>query len=989
MERYFLPDAQKTFLESMIVPLAVYQFVDHRVVTLALSEGFCRLFGYEDRSVAYDDMNHNMYKDTYPSDVARIADAAYRFATEGGTYQVIYRSRIKDTDGYKVIHAVGEHVFTPEGVRLAYVWYLDEGEYQEGAEKDGFPSAFEGILREDSLPRNNQYDFLTGLPTMTYFFQLAEGTRDAFLAQGEQPVLLYMDFCGMKYFNMKNGFAEGDKLLRAFASLLQETFHNENCCRMGSDHFCVICGENGVEERLTAFLERCREIHGGSNLPIHVGIYPHRMGPVPASVACDRAKFACDALKNTYGSGFSYYNQNLRDDADLRQHVLSTFSLALERGWVKAYYQPIVRAVSGQVCDEEALARWDDPELGFLNPGQFIPALEDAGLMYKLDLYVLEQVLKKMQRLEQAGIYVVPHSINLSRTDFNACDIVEEVRSRVDEAGIQRDRITIELTESVLGTDFEFMKEQVARFQSLGFPVWMDDFGSGYSSLDLLQSIRFDLIKFDMSFMRKLNEDSNAKILLTELMKLASSLGADTVCEGVETEQQVRFLQEIGCSKLQGYFFSKPHSLEQFMERRQAGRGIDYENPAEAPYFQAIGRVNLYDLAVIANEDSANFHNIFNTLPMSIVELQEGNIRFVRSNRSYREFMSRFFDFDLSTTGREFSDSHFGAGSVFMNNVKTCCKTGEKVFFDEQMADGSVVHAFARKIAANPVTGTVAVAVAVLTISDGDQGATYAQIARALAADYYNFYYVDLRTDRFIEYTSSVGGEELAVERHGERFFDAVQRDAGARIYEEDRDGFLSSFTKEKVVLELDRQGVYTATYRLIDTGVPMYVNMKITRIPGDNDKIILGVSIIDSQMKQSKREEEIKREQDTLMRVMALNDEYYTLYSVDPDTGGYIECTSSDEYCALGFNKTGEDFFTQGVIDGRRVVFPEDLPHYLQDFKKGTILESIRKQGFFRLDYRLVIGREVRPVCLKIIPFQENGTRKLLATVRAIGERR
>jgi hypothetical protein len=168
-----------------------------------------------------------------------------------------------------------------------------------------------------------------------------------------------------------------------------------------------------------------------------------------------------------------------------------------------------------------------------------------------------------------------------------------------------------------------------------------------------------------------------------------------------------------------------------------------------------------------------------------------------------------------------------------------------------------------------------------------------------------------------------------------------------------------------------------------------MYVNMKITRIPGDNDKIILGVSIIDSQMKQSKREEEIKREQDTLMRVMALNDEYYTLYSVDPDTGGYIECTSSDEYCALGFNKTGEDFFTQGVIDGRRVVFPEDLPHYLQDFKKGTILESIRKQGFFRLDYRLVIGREVRPVCLKIIPFQENGTRKLLATVRAIGERR
>ena len=116
--------------------------------------------------------------------------------------------------------------------------------------------------------------------------------------------------------------------------------------------------------------------------------------------------------------------------------------------------------------------------------------------------------------------------------------MVEEIRRRVDDSGISHDRLTIEITESIIGSDFEFMRTQVERFRSLGFPVWMDDFGSGYSSLDVLQSIRFDLIKFNMSFMRKLDEGESSKIILTQLMKMATSVGVDTICEGVETLEQ-------------------------------------------------------------------------------------------------------------------------------------------------------------------------------------------------------------------------------------------------------------------------------------------------------------------------------------------------------------------------------------------------------------------------------------------------------------------
>ena len=211
---------------------------------------------------------------------------------------------------------------------------------------------------------------------------------------------------------------------------------------------------------------------------------------------------------------------------------------------------------------EEALARWIDPVEGFLPPSEFVPHLEDTGLNYKLDLCILDQAIEKIISRRNAGLSVVPQSVNLSRSDFETRDMAEEVRKRVDAAGIPHDMISVEITESIIGSDFDYINEQVKRFRENGFAVWMDDFGSGYSSLHVLQSIQFDLIKFDMRFTRNLDEGENGKIILTELMKLAGQLKLDTVCEGVETEEQVRFLQKIGCSKLQGYYFSQPRPYE-------------------------------------------------------------------------------------------------------------------------------------------------------------------------------------------------------------------------------------------------------------------------------------------------------------------------------------------------------------------------------------------------------------------------------------------
>ena len=982
MERYRFTVKEQATMERMPIPFAVFQLLDTRIVTVALSEGFCELLDAPDHARAYAAMDHDTYRNVHADDVARVANAVYRFMREGGRFETIYRLKRAD-GGYSIIHAYGQHVYMREGHRLAYVWYADEGLYTGTSPEGGagLNRALSNALHEESMLKASYYDVLTGLPSMTYFFELVAAGKAETLARGGRPALLYTDFIGMKYYNARQGFAEGDKLLKDFSRALIELFGDEWCCHISGDHFAVFTEEAGLSEKLEKLLIRCRGLNGGKTVPVHVGVYLSREEDLHASMALDRAKLACAALQGRYGTAVNYYRQSLGDGAERRQYIVENFDRAMAERWIRVYYQPIVRAVNERVCDEEALARWIDPVKGFLSPADFIPALEDAGLIYKLDLYVVDRVLEKIRAQREKGLYIVPHSVNLSRSDFDACDIVEEIRARVDAAGVARDRITIEITESIVGRDPDFMKRQVQRFQALGFPVWMDDFGSGYSSLDVLQTIKFDLLKFDMSFMRRLDEDDNGRVILTELMKMAIALGMDAVCEGVETEAQVRFLQEIGCSKLQGFHFCRPIPPEQIFERYENGTQIGYENPEESAYFETIGQVNLYDLGVIASGEANALQNAFNTVPMGILEVRGDSARFMRCNQSYRDFIRRFFGINLSHEGSAFA--RFDSGFM-LNAVRVCHESGTRAFYDEKMADGSVVHSFARRVSVNPVTGSVAVAVAVLSISDPDEGASYADIARALATDYYNIYVIDLDTERFIEYTSPQGGSELAMERHGEGFFAAVPREAMTRVYEEDRAAFLAGFTKEQIIQALDEQGVYTASYRLIDTGEPLYAGMKITRMSPGGNRIILGISIIDSRMKQRAARERVQKERDTLAGIMALSEDYLSLYSVDPATDSYIEYSASSDYESLGLAKEGGDFFVQSIADAQSAVYIDDLPEFLRAFTKENILEEIQKNRAFKLQYRLVINGEPRPVSLKIAPFNEHDEERLVVGVRA-----
>jgi len=190
-------------------------------------------------------------------------------------------------------------------------------------------------------------------------------------------------------------------------------------------------------------------------------------------------------------------------------------------------------------------------------------------------------------------------------------------------------------------------------------------------------------------------------------------------------------------------------------------------------------------------------------------------------------------------------------------------------------------------------------------------------------------------------------------------------------------------FSKEKIIRELYEHGVFNVTYRLLDFGDPVYVNMKITPMNPKRDHIIIGISIVDAQMKQTEAYDKIQKEHSLMEMMLALSEHCICLYLIDPETHEYTEYASFNDYESLGFEKEGEDFFIRGIADGKLTVHPDDLPGFLEKFTKENVMNAIKKKGFFSIDYRLVINGEPRPINLRIASFTVNGKVKLIAGVR------
>ncbi|SFB16987.1 diguanylate cyclase (GGDEF) domain-containing protein [Acetitomaculum ruminis DSM 5522] len=717
MRKHEFTAEQRKCIEESCIPLGVYQFLNERVVVLAVSDGLCNLLG-SSREETVELMEKDMYRGCHPDDLARVEEEALKFARNGDEYNSIYRTKNRDNKSYSIVHAHGKRINLEDGTSILVTWYIAEKNYYlNQAELDiKFGNSFDCIPFTENIITDNCYDTLTGLPNMSYFFNLLEEGRKEFRALGKKIAVLYFDLIGMKSFNGSYGMEEGDKLLRAVAGLLKRYYSAENCSHLGQDHFAVYTDATMVEETLKDFFEDLKYINNGKSLYVSVGIYIDRFEKVGVGTACDRAKIACDQVKNNFFSNYYYYDEKLRDLSIKKDYFLSNIDNAIKGEWLEVFFQPIIRTASGRVCDEEALVRWNDPEKGMFTPNDFIPVLEDARIIHRLDLYVVDKVLEYLKEKQRMGIELVPVSVNLSRYDFQLCDMVDEICKRVDASGFSRKFINLEITESVTSINPEYIRIQFTRFHEEGFSLWMDDFGSGYSSLNVLKDFEFDLMKFDMRFMRSFKDSNKSRIILTELIQMAKKLGISTITEGVEDEEQFRFVRDIGCEKAQGYYFGKPNPKKNIFNIDKEKIRFQFENPRETPYYDAISVIGLNDPSVNKGY-SMEVAGYFNAVPMGILEVKDGKYFIVRYNKAYVEFLMETDFLDLEMIKNNYIvESKRIPEPKFCDTIDKCIKTDQWESVENSVENDYVINSFVRKIATNPETGANAVLLMILSI---------------------------------------------------------------------------------------------------------------------------------------------------------------------------------------------------------------------------------------------------------------------------------
>jgi len=718
MTRYQFQDTERNALEKLNIPLVIYQLIDKRVVTILVTDGMCKLMGDSRENIAklFDE---DMYRDTHPDDKARVADAALKFALGGDNFDCVYRTLSHIINDYVIIHSHGEHFITEDGTMLSSTIYMVEGmgEDFDNPLTEKLASNFRDMMSKESLIRDNFYDTLTGLPNMSYFLALADAGKQAIYDEGKTPGIVFFDFTGMKYFNEKFGLKEGDNLLIAFGDILRKYFSNENCGRMGSDHFAVFTQMEEIEATLQNIFKDMKRANDGKTLPIHVGVYSMAFEDVPASSACDRAKIVSDKEKGAYLSKYAFYDENTHVVATHYEYVINTFEKAIREGWIQPYYQQIMRSVNGRVCDEEALARWIDPARGIIPPNHFIYVLEDAKLIHKLDLYILECVLRDLEEVVKKGFQIVPVSINLSKYDFELCDIVEEIKKRVEASTISSEMITIEITESVSTLDEEFVSEQIRRFHDAGFKVWMDDFGSGYSSLNILQKFDFDLIKLDMRFMREFGMSKKNHVIVKELIQMITKLGIDTIVEGVETIEQVKFLREVGCSKMQGFYFAKPIPLDEWYTIYGAKVGNVIEALEESEYYTTVGKINIIE-PIVNNDYNWDANEFFGQIPTGVLEIRDDSSYILRYNRNFAKFLMKMGYLDEVDLGNAMIQQKKEPIKEFMEAVDKCNDIDKWVHVENMQEQDYYTSFFIRKIAVNPIHGYKAYEVAILSIAE-------------------------------------------------------------------------------------------------------------------------------------------------------------------------------------------------------------------------------------------------------------------------------
>jgi len=394
--------------------------------------------------------------------------------------------------------------------------------------------------------------------------RLLQGTGD------KEYVLVYSNIRDFKLINQLFGIDKGNDILVNIADAISQRVREEDVYgRINGDQFALCLPKERFDERSfkTAVKEITNRLTSTSySVHIQLGVYEIRDKDMDISLMCDRAYMACKSITKDGACEIAWYSDDMLINALLEKEILSSFDFAIINRQFGIYLQPQVYS-DGKMFGAEALARWIHPENGIIQPGVFITVLEKADLIYKLDRYIWELAAKQLVLWKGTEMEGISISVNVSPKDLYYIDIREEFNSLVKRYGIDPHHFNIEITETAVTTDVSKCAKLILGLQSDGFVVEIDDFGSGYSSLNMLKDINANVLKIDMGFLRKTENQERAKVILNYTIDMAHELGMGVITEGVETENQLEFLKELGCEMFQGYYFDMPMPVDEFEKK--------------------------------------------------------------------------------------------------------------------------------------------------------------------------------------------------------------------------------------------------------------------------------------------------------------------------------------------------------------------------------------------------------------------------------------
>lgn len=423
--------------------------------------------------------------------------------------------------------------------------------------------------RED-ITEFSEKDVLTGGYNRRGFIRITERLLNE-VPDRTKYAVLFFNVKNFKAVNELFGVESGDVVLQnIFRTLTHSKLSPVITARVESDHFvCLVENKNLDFEELTSVCDN-KFVKDGKcmNLIIRCGIFYVEEKPMKISGMIDRAKLAKRYITDEYVQPYMVYDQSMQVAYVDKAKLAGESQEGIAKEQFKVYYQPVIDTKTGKIASAEALIRWIHPDKGFISPALFIPALEENGHISELDFYVLKKVWQFINDRCENNKFVVPISVNLSWMDFYDEIMMEKILKEMDrfrENGREH-MARFEITETSYAAIRENRSGILESLRIKNAKILLDDFGSGFSSFGMLQDYDFDILKIDMSFIRKIGENPKTKSIVHSIIGMAHEIGIKTVAEGVETEEQVSFLRQSGCDYIQGYYYSKPLPEEEFVE---------------------------------------------------------------------------------------------------------------------------------------------------------------------------------------------------------------------------------------------------------------------------------------------------------------------------------------------------------------------------------------------------------------------------------------